>query len=68
MSATEKTELRSLTIFATNEHFAVKEMALTASSQSSWLTTVHYIQPEQWNINNPRRRESPKDPPEFGER
>lgn len=46
-----KDRIEGLTIFATNEHFAVKEMADRLEPVILAATNVYYIPAEQWDLN-----------------
>jgi hypothetical protein len=48
-----KDRIDGLTIFAANEHFAVKELADRLEPVILAATTVHYIPAEEWDINPP---------------
>ncbi|MEQ5826655.1 hypothetical protein J3456_04710 [Sulfitobacter sp. NFXS29] len=48
-----KDRIEGLTIFATNEHFALKEMADRLEPVILAATNVYYIPAEQWDINPP---------------
>lgn len=48
-----KGKIEGLTIFATNEHFVVKELADRLEPVILAATTVHYVSAEEWDINPP---------------
>ncbi|MEP2681514.1 MAG: hypothetical protein ABJN39_07775 [Sulfitobacter sp.] len=53
-----KDRIEGLTIFATNEHFAVKELADRLEPVILAATTVHYIPAEQWTSTRRAKRKS----------